>query len=243
MSAEIFQSERPDAVINTIGLTNLELCEKDPLLARRTNVETVANVAKACGKLGSRLIHISTDHLFDGKKSFYDETDIPAPLNQYGKTKLEGEKRCLGIYPEAAVIRTNFYGWSYDSHPPTFAEWLYQSLFEKKPIRLYTDYYFSSIEVGFLCEALESIMLTNFKGILNVVSPERFSKADFGLAMAKQFSFKTDQVTLCTITPEAFSVRRQSDLSMSVKRCEDLIGRKLPGLIDGLTRFRESVPV
>ena len=68
-------------VINTIGLTSVEVCEKSPNLAYETNVKTVTNIAKFCRDNNIKLVHISTDHLFDGMQSYYSEEDELIPLN------------------------------------------------------------------------------------------------------------------------------------------------------------------
>ena len=60
---------------------------------------------------GSKLIHISTDHLYDGTKDIYTEDDLVSPLNVYGKTKAQAENEVLSINPKALIVRTNFYGW------------------------------------------------------------------------------------------------------------------------------------
>jgi len=128
----LISREHPHVVINCVGMVDLNVCEENPSLAEQANAKTVENLAEACTLNKVRLIHISTDHLFDGMKSYYTEEDKCQPVNQYGLSKREGEKRCLTKAPGSVVIRTNFYGWSFFNHPPTFGEWLYNSLKEKK---------------------------------------------------------------------------------------------------------------
>lgn len=89
---KILESRRPDAVINTAAFHNVPGCEKDPERAFALNVLGVRNLRDACRKIGARLVHISTDYVFDGaKEEPYTEEDAPNPLNIYGVTKLAGE--------------------------------------------------------------------------------------------------------------------------------------------------------
>jgi len=89
---KILESRRPDAVINTAAFHNVPGCEKDPERAFALNVLGVRNLRDACRKNGARLVHISTDYVFDGaKEGPYTEEDVPNPLNLYGVTKLAGE--------------------------------------------------------------------------------------------------------------------------------------------------------
>jgi len=239
-TADIFGRINPDYVINTVALVDLELCENDKSLAFKINVQTAENAAKSSQTQGSRLIHISTDHLFDGKKSFYTEDDRTSPVNNYGLTKVLGEEVCLNQYHNSVSIRTNFYGWSYPAHKPTSVEWLYQSLSRKEPIKLLVDYYFTPINIGSLAEAIEIVMGSNYKGILNIAGSERCSKYDFGLALANVFGLDVSAVTPAKIGPDFFKVKRQPDLSLSIERYCRFFKRELPDLITGLRKFKDE---
>ena len=103
----------PDVVINCIGLTSVEDCEKDFELAFKTNVTISGNIAQACHLNKIKFVHISTDHLFDGNITFADEKQTKAPINNYAKTKSEGEEIVLQNHPDAIIIRTNFDDYTY----------------------------------------------------------------------------------------------------------------------------------
>ena len=83
---------KPDVIINTAAITNVDYCEKFEKNAFNVNVTGTKNISEIAEKLGSKLIHISTDAVFSGNKKFYTEEDKPNPVNIYGKTKLESEK-------------------------------------------------------------------------------------------------------------------------------------------------------
>jgi dTDP-4-dehydrorhamnose reductase len=109
------RSVQPEVVVNTAAMHHVENCEQQPDRAHDVNVTGAKNLATATHDLGSVLIHVSTDYVFDGKKSKpYVETDEALPLNVYGRTKLEGEQLVRQINPRHYVLRTAAL---YGSHP------------------------------------------------------------------------------------------------------------------------------
>ncbi len=91
-TAAVIAAAAPEAVINTAAFHNLPACEKDPETAFKVNGLGARNLARACLAAGARLVHVSTDYVFDGRKtSPYTEDDIPSPLNVYGVSKAAGE--------------------------------------------------------------------------------------------------------------------------------------------------------
>src|SRR5213593_2641708 len=87
---------KAEVVIHTAAYTDVDGAERDPHSAMAINAEGTERVARAAAKSGARLIYLSTDYVFDGKKGApYGETDEPNPLNAYGRSKLEGERRAL----------------------------------------------------------------------------------------------------------------------------------------------------
>ena len=101
---------KPDYVIHTAALTSVEQCEAAPAHAQQVNVELAANVAAACAQLNIGLVHISTDHLFDGGQPMVDEDTPLAPMNRYGQSKADAEQAVLALHPPSLVIRSNFFG-------------------------------------------------------------------------------------------------------------------------------------
>jgi dTDP-4-dehydrorhamnose reductase len=122
---KIFENEKFDFCINCAAYTNVEQAEKTPEMAFSINAEGAKNVAKACKENGVKLIHISTDYVFDGeKKEGYHPNDIPNPINEYGMSKLKGEQNIQEILNEYLIIRTS---WLYSEYGHNF----YKSILEK----------------------------------------------------------------------------------------------------------------
>ncbi|WHT00385.1 MAG: dTDP-4-dehydrorhamnose reductase [Pantoea stewartii] len=100
---------KPDVIMNAAAYTAVDKAETDRTRALKINAIGPENLAQAAKMIGARFIHISTDYVFDGvKKTPYTEQDQPCPINFYGLSKWEGEKRVFEVLPEAIVIRTSW---------------------------------------------------------------------------------------------------------------------------------------
>lgn len=128
---------RPDLVILAAAYTAVDLAETETVLARRVNAEAPGAIARACASCGAALVHFSTDYVFDGTKAgAYLPDDAARPLNAYGETKLEGERRVLDASPRALVIRTS---WVVSAHGRNFVKTMLRLAGEGNPIRVVDD--------------------------------------------------------------------------------------------------------
>lgn len=133
----VFRSVKPSVVINTAAYTAVDAAEMEEDLAFDVNARGPANVAGVTSDLQSRLIHISTDYVFDGQSSIpYSPAAPPNPLNVYGATKLEGEKRALAAGKNVAVIRTS---WLYSASGRNFLTTILDALKEGRPLSVVND--------------------------------------------------------------------------------------------------------
>lgn len=106
---EILEKEKPDFVVNAAAFTTVDRAESEQNLALEINSEAVGNLARSCRRIGARLIHFSTDYVFDGMNSDgYAEDAEPNPINFYGKSKLAGERKILESGCDFAIIRTSW---------------------------------------------------------------------------------------------------------------------------------------
>jgi dTDP-4-dehydrorhamnose reductase len=119
---EAFDTISPDIVLNCVGLTDLDTCERDPFALRKINVEGPRNLAQSSARFGCKIVHVSCAHVFDGRKAMpqpYFEDDAPNPLSAYGKSKLESETAVRGNSPNYIIIRSN---WLYGVHGSNFVK-------------------------------------------------------------------------------------------------------------------------
>lgn len=119
MVMKTVETVQPDVVINAAAYTDVDGCEDNTELSLKVNGEALANIAKACNKVGAKLVHYSTDYIFDGNKKGYVESDIPNPINAYGVSKLLGEKNIRENMDDYRIIRTS---WLFGKHGKNFVE-------------------------------------------------------------------------------------------------------------------------
>jgi dTDP-4-dehydrorhamnose reductase len=104
---DAIESFRPNAVVHAAALTDTGRCEREPELARAVNAAGAEHVAIACARAGAAMVYLSTNEVFDGRKTTgYLETDRPAPINHYGRSKVEGERAVQDALREHYIVRT-----------------------------------------------------------------------------------------------------------------------------------------
>lgn len=104
--SQVIDLVKPDVIIHTAAMTNVDACESDRENCRKLNVDAVENLALICAGRDIHLIHLSTDFIFDGKDGPYGEEAIPNPLSYYGQSKLDAERAIMASGCRAAILRT-----------------------------------------------------------------------------------------------------------------------------------------
>lgn len=149
-------SEKPAVVVNCAAYTAVDKAEKEEALAEKINHHAVANLARACKKTGAKLIHISTDYLFDGNKSTpYHEKDIVRPQSVYGITKLEGETAILRSEIPSIIIRTS---WLYSAYGNNFVKTMLRLGREREQLGVVSDQVGTPTYAGDLAKVLLDIL-------------------------------------------------------------------------------------
>jgi dTDP-4-dehydrorhamnose reductase len=233
----LLDTVKPDAVIHTAALANLEACEEQPDTARLLNAQLPGELADACARRGIQMMHISTDAVFDGTKDgVYTEEDTPNPQGVYASTKLEGERNVLSANPNAVVVRVNFFGWSL-SGTRSLPEFFINNLSAGKPAQGFTDVFFCPLFVGDLGEMLLKVLKSELSGIYHVVGSESLSKFDFGVAIAHRFNLDERLIEPVSVEESTLIARRSHNLRLSVHKLSTALDEPIPGFSTGLDRF------
>lgn len=236
----LIQEQEPEVVVHCAALANLDVCEQQPDLAQRMNVDLAAEAAQACAQTGARLIHISTDAVFDGQRGDYTEDDQTNPINVYARTKLEAEQKVLEANPDALVARVNFYGWSLGGERG-LGEWFYNNLSAGKPIRGFTDVFFCPLQVNELVDTLVALTEKKVSGIYHVVSSEKMSKYDFGVNLAQQFGLDSSLISPSSWKEAGLKASRSPNLTLRTDKLTKALGRPAADVASGLRRFNREL--
>jgi dTDP-4-dehydrorhamnose reductase len=229
--------ERPEVVIHSAAITDVDLCERNPQLAMDVNGSATGSLAEACCDAGSHLIYVSTDYVFDGKRGSYNEKDEAQPINAYGQSKLLGERRVLNANADFCVVRTSvLYGWGRE-HRPNFATWLHDNLKASRKVSVVTDQYASPTLNTNLARMLVEVAERRIHGILHLAGCTRISRYDFAVMLAKQFDFNQDLLTPVKADATQWIARRPYDSSLSVGKAKEMLSNKPATLEEALNEF------
>ncbi len=186
---------KPDCIINTAAMTNVDACEQNVDECKKLNVDAVQYLIEASEKYNVHLIHLSTDFVFDGSSGPYSETDIPAPQSYYAWSKLESEKLLEASKISWAVLRTIIiYGVADDEQRSNIVLWTKSSLEQGKKINVITDQFRSPTLAEDLAEACISAAVKKAQGIYHISGKELMSIIDIAYFIADYFGLDKSNI-------------------------------------------------
>lgn len=247
---KLLSDESPDAVINTAALHNVDYCENHPAEAGRLNADAAGGLAEACSDAGARLVHVSTDYVFDGtKKTPYSEEDAPGPLNAYGATKAEGERRVLTA--GHAVVRTSVvYGVSPSAlrSPGSgmhsgFVMWVLRSLSRGESLRVVDDQEVTPTFSDALASALLEVARDGRGGLLHAAGASCESRYSLASKAAEIFGYEPSMVSPIRSADLAQAARRPARVCLDSSKAERELGIAMPSADEGLRAMRVQAEV
>ena len=234
---DVLKESKAEAVINCAALADVDTCEANPEFARLVNSELPARLADACARRKVRLLHISTDAVFDGQKvGYYTESDRPNPSGVYATTKYEGEKAVLQVNPNSVVARVNFYGWSL-SGKRSLAEFFINNLSNEKNVNGFTDVIFCPMLVNHLSEILLTMLERGLHGLYNAVGPQAMTKYQFGIEIARKFGLRESLIAPQSVDKSDLDAHRSHNLRISTHKLSTELQLTLPDFSTGLSMF------
>ena len=242
----VIDFSQPDWIVNCSAMAHLDACEQSPEEARILNTEFPGELGDICIRKGIRLVHISTDAVFDGEKTVpYTEEDEPNPLGVYSRTKLDGEHVVQAANPLAAIARVNFFGWSLSGRH-SLGEFFFNHLSEGKPVNGFTDVIFCPIFVRYTAQLILAILEKGLCGLYHVVGAQTMSKYQFGVEVARRFGLQESLISPRSVEESGLTARRSHNLWLSTHKLSTDLGREIPRFSTGLdefyTQFQQGYP-
>jgi len=185
---ELIESVQPNYIIHTAAMTNVDQCELNQKECDLINVESVKYIVEICKEQNIHLVHISTDFIFDGKKGFYKETDIPNPISYYGLSKLKSEKIILNAKIKHTILRTILVFGLTDELKNNIVLWVKNNIENKQQINVVTDQLRMPTFVDDLANACIYALENDKEGVFNVSTNELMSIYDISIEIANVFN-------------------------------------------------------
>jgi dTDP-4-dehydrorhamnose reductase len=225
---------RPELVVNCAAYTDVDGCTRDPELAMAVNGRAAGHIAAACAVVGARLVHISTDFVFDGRSDRpYVEDDPVGPISAYGASKLAGEQAVHTRVPEACIVRT---AWLYGLNGKNFVATMLRLGREKDQLHVVSDQTGSPTYTVDLADAIIHLIQANAAGIVHVVNAGQCSWYELACE-ALALAGITTPVRPITAAEFDSPTQRPACSVLSTKRYTALTGRQMRPWSDALREF------
>jgi dTDP-4-dehydrorhamnose reductase len=215
----------PDIIINCAAKIDVDFCEKNKKIAYNSNAKIVKNLTNFCNKNNKKLIHISTDHVYNDASQLNKENNI-STTNYYAQSKLYGEK--FAVKTKSLILRTNFFGYSRIKKKKTLINWILLSAKNKKKIYIYKNIFFSPLYIETLTSILIKILNTKKTGIFNLGSKNKISKSNFILKISKKLHVKLNYKKINFKLFTKSKAERPLGMAMNSSKFEKTFSIKLP---------------
>lgn len=233
----------PEVIINTAAMTNVDLCETNREMAWKTNVIAVENLANAAKLTGARVIHFSTDYVFDGMNGPYVESDRPNPLSYYGRTKLASENLLTTLGIPHTIVRTMVLYGVGNGVKVNFALWLLKNLSEEKPIKVVDDQLGNPTLADDLAYAVLKIIELERTGLYHIAGHDIVSRYQFAVQFADIFGFDKKLIASVKTSSIKQAAPRPLKSGLITLKAETDLGIKISGVAQGLRVFKNQLEV
>lgn len=238
--AALVRELRPEVIVNAAALAEPAQCDADPARARRLNVELPAALAAAAASAGARLLHLSTEQVFDGERAPYSRADDPAPINLYGRLKADGERAVLAAAPRSAVVRLPLLLGSSPTGRRSVHEKMAETWAAGGIVKLYTDELRQVCTADSVADVLRALApRADLTGVFHWAGAAAVSRWELGRAIAAQLGVTEDRLAPMTRadTP-AVAATRPRDLALDLAPLDRELGLKPETLAEAVRTLR-----
>lgn len=224
----------PDVIINCAAFTNVDLCETERELSWKINVDGVKNLIIAARMNNARVIHFSTDYVFDGKNGPYSEEDVPNPISFYGREKLASENALKTSDVNHTIIRTLVLYGTGEKVKSNFVLWMIDRLKNNEPVNIVTDQISNVTMIEDLALGTMRIVERGCSGIYNIAGNDILSRYDFAMKVCEVFGY--DKGLVRPITTELLNqpAPRPMKSGLTTYKAEAELGFRTMDSLEGL---------
>lgn len=220
----VFDEIKPHIVIHSAAISNVEDCEKNPSLAFKINRDITGKIAELCSEHNSKLVFLSTDIVFDGKKGNYVETDEVNPLNAYASSKAEAEEEIKRKIDDYLILRISLtYGLKNPKYK-SFLDKMIDSLKDGRELNLFTD----QIRCPNYAEDVAEIMLRLIekkqKGIFHCAGPQALSRYEIGKIVVDTFNLDERKIKPVKVDEYQLPFKNGRDCSLNCQKAYSISG-------------------
>jgi dTDP-4-dehydrorhamnose reductase len=238
---KVIETVKPNCVIHTAALHNVDYCETHPEESWAVNVDGTKNVAEACKQMGAKMVFISTDYVFDGRKLRYTEKDKPNPLSYYAKCKLIAEKVIQALGVNHIIVRASVLYGKGGVDKKNFVEWAVEKLKKGEEIKIVTDQHNNPTFADSLAEIILTLYKKGASGLFHATGPDCMSRFEFARRVAKEFGLKASLIKPTT-TPELNQIaRRPERVNMIVDKVIRVSGMSPMSVEVGLKELKGQI--
>ena len=237
---KVIENTKPDVIIHLAAITNVDLCETEKELALKINAKATEIISKQAAKQQAFFIYVSTDYVFDGESGMKKETDIPNPIDYYGKSKLEGEKAVRDLASIWCVARTST---AFGIHPKkkSFPLWVAENLQAKKEISIVTDQYTSPTYIPNLSRMIIEIATRQIVGVIHLAGTTRISRYEMAKLVADKLSLNKTLLKSASINDMNWAAKRPRDSSLDVSKAISILKEKPLTITESLDYFIQEI--
>lgn len=237
---ELIQKIRPHVIVNTAAMTNVDACEVERERCWSINCTAVQSLVDGARRIGSHVIQISSDYVFDGEAGPYSELARPNPVSFYGKSKHAAENAVLGGGVEGSILRTVVLYGHGRNLKPSFVTWLVDRLRNRRDVKIVTDQISNTTLVDDLTEAIRRVIDTHKTGVYHAAGKEILSRFEFSMKVAKAYGLSDVyiQPTLTQLLGQTAARPLQGGLL--IDKAERALDMKFRTVEEQLILFREQ---
>ncbi len=232
---EAFATIRPDAVIHTAALANIDYCEQHQEEAQSINVGVTGEIAALCKMHNTKMILCSTDTVFDGTRGMYTEKDKPHAVNFYAKTKIEAEDIVRSTVPQAVIARLSLVmGLPVMWVGNSFLAKMINSLKQGAAVKFPANEIRTPVDVITLGRALLELARNDFVGTLHLAGNTRLNRYEMACCIAEKLGYSRDRIIATDSNTMAGRAPRPNDASLDNTKAKHVLGTPMRSLEAGL---------